>query len=345
MKRQPRADVCVVGAGPAGLAAAEALIAGGARVVLVDRHPRPGGKACGGGLSAEARSELERLGIATVGPEFDRLEVRAPRGAVTLDDTPGIAVIDRRAWIAGWLERLADRGCELRLGQRLTGVERRGVITDGGRIPCARVVGADGTASRVRRSLRLTRGLAVRAWQLVVEEGSATAELLEVDAPTVWFDPARFGAGYGWLFPAPGELRIGCGASTTARDKGALRDAFFDWLGALRVAPDAGRIESGTIGCGYQGHRFGSVSLAGDAAGLASPLTGEGIAQALVSGREVAREILEPGYRSAAIPLLGRRHRRTHDVLVGLDGAPYRLAPALLRLEPLRAEALRRYAS
>ena len=67
-------DVVVVGAGPSGIAAAETLAAGGARVVLIDRHARPGGKACGGGLTAVA---WERAHVDPAAPPaYGRRRVR-----------------------------------------------------------------------------------------------------------------------------------------------------------------------------------------------------------------------------------------------------------------------------
>jgi geranylgeranyl reductase len=263
-------------------------------------------------------------------------------------DWPLMMTIDRPAWIAGRVDELRDLGCEVRLGTRFHGWRADGGIAllDGGPLPCGSLVGADGAASRVRRGLGLCPGLVVRAFQLTVPATEAGAARLAGRGPSVRFDPLRFGAGYGWAFPAADEVRIGVGASSAFLPRGALKRAFFSWLLRLGLDRRRGRLEAGTIGCGYLGHRFGPVLLAGDAAGLASPVTGEGIRQALLSGREVAREVTEPGYRSEAIATLSAAHRRVHDVLARRFLGPplFALAPALLGLPWIERAALERFA-
>jgi geranylgeranyl reductase len=343
-----RTDVLVVGAGPAGIAAARELIGSGARVTLIDRHATPGGKPCGGGLTREA---FELCGIDPASPRrseraFDRLRVRGPTGRIELShDRPLIVMVDRPSWTARELDALGAAGCEVRLGERLVDLGSGFATTSQGRIGFEFLVGADGSASRVRRLLGLERGPAMRAWQLRVDPSAPALAAIGADRPSVWFDPARFGSGYGWLFPAAGEVRVGCGAPLGALGSGRLKAGFRSWLGELGLAAVGGRAQCATIACGYLGHRFGPVRLAGDAAGLASPVTGEGIAQALISGREVAREILDPAYRSDVIPRLAARHRRTHDTLAHprIGKALLGLAPLLLRLPGIRRAALRRF--
>ncbi len=343
-----RADVCVVGAGPAGTSAARELVRDGARVVLVERRDRPGAKACGGALPRSA-FEPARLDPGRLPPWarlFSTLEVRGPLGSRRLEqDWPVMMTIDRAAWLAGRIDELRDLGCDVRLGTRFRGWREGIASLDRGEIACGCLVGADGAASRVRRGLGLPAGLVVRAFQLTLPADDPAAARLARRGPAVWFDPFHFRAGYGWAFPAADEVRLGAGASSAILHKDALKRAFLSWLRRLGVDPARGRFEAGTIGCGYLGHRFGPVSLAGDAAGLASPVTGEGIRQALVSGGEVAREIGEPGTRSAAIAAMAADHHRTHDVLARpfLGPALFALAPFLLGLPWIERAAIRRF--
>ena len=333
----------MVGAGPAGIAAARELTRGGVRAILLDRHARPGGKACGGGITREG---WELGGVDGRGENpFSLVEVRSPLGSRVVDaGAPFVEIVDRVAWQEGLIEEARSAGCEVRLGERFLGFDGGEVRTESGTFLADLLVGADGAASRVRRSLGIPVGPAVIARQSTIPFDGAAAAGLPIDRPVVFFDPARFGCGYGWSFPAPDGIRLGCGAPSSAIGPGRLREAFRRWLADLGVA--ARRVEeaAGTIGCGYVGHRFGRVRLAGDAAGLASPVTGEGIGQALISGEEVAREILEDGYRSEIIPALGKRHRRTAGVLATPVGALlFRLAPAILSIPSVRVEAVRRY--
>jgi geranylgeranyl reductase len=277
---------------------------------------------------------------------FDRLVVRSPTGSCEIcGRAPLLAIVDRGQWIASLVDEARGAGCDVRLGVRALGLVPGRVATDEGLIRFGSLVGADGARSRVRNWLGLPVGPTVRGLQLVVDRGDPALDRLRLDAPCVWFEPARFGPGYAWSFPAADEVRIGCGAPSTSRAARDLKRSFLAWLTSSGIDPARGRMQAGTIGCGYAGHRFGRVFLAGDAAGLASPVTGEGIAQALLSGREVAREILDPGYRSKIVPEIAARHRRTHDVLGSpwLGAALYRLAPWLLRVGPIREQALKRF--
>ena len=135
------------------------------------------------------------------------------------------------------------------------------------------------------------------------------------------------------------------GAPVACLGSRELKEAFFSKLSNLGIDPKLGRVQSGAIGSEYTGHRFGRVFLAGDAAGMASPLTGEGIAQAMISGKEVAREIVETGYRSSVLASLAVRHRRTAETLARLAAgkALLRLAPKLLRFSGVREATLDRY--
>lgn len=340
-----RLDACVVGAGPAGIAAATTLARGGADVILLDRHPHPGGKACGGGISREGWEAARLDGESDGSPSFARLKVNAPLGSKVVNTgEPFVRIVDRVKWQAGLIEEASRAGCEVRPGTRFLRFEGGVVHTDGGDLTCDFLVGADGASSRTRRMLGLGRGATVIARQATVSPEAAEGAGLRVDMPQVFFSPRLFGSGYGWSFPAPDGIRLGCGAPSSRLTPAQLRDSYSVWVRSLGFDPAGLMQRVGTIGCDYRGHRFGRVRLAGDAAGLASPVTGEGISQALLSGVEVAREILEPGYRSDVIPALATRHRRTDGVLRGAAGGLlFHLAPALLSIPLVRTEAVRRY--
>ncbi|MFO8071396.1 MAG: NAD(P)/FAD-dependent oxidoreductase [Polyangia bacterium] len=343
-------DVCISGAGPAGTSAALELARGGARVVLLDRHREPGGKACGGGLSRESwrAAGLSPERLPACGRSHDSLRVASPLGSTTLRiGEPLLVTIDRTSWMAERIAELRDLGVEVRLAERVLGLRRGRALTETGELRCSAIVGADGASSRIRRLAGLARGPATRSMQLTVSEDSAPGRRLARLGPAVWFDPRLLGVGYGWSFPVCGEVRVGCGVPGRSLGSPGPRKAFLAWLEKIGVDPSAGRIGAGSIPHGYSGHRLGDVFLCGDAAGLASPVTGEGIGPALISGAEVAREIMEPGFRSREIPRLGRRHRRTFGLLSDLRlGAPlYGLAPWILRLPGVGREAIRRYAS
>jgi geranylgeranyl reductase len=77
-----------------------------------------------------------------------------------------------------------------------------------------------------------------------------------------------------------------------------LKANFSQWLEKRGIDISNAKYESYPISYDYRGLKFGTIFLAGEAAGLASGLTGEGIYQSLVSGEEVANLILDSSYAS-----------------------------------------------
>jgi flavin-dependent dehydrogenase len=156
-------DVAVVGAGPAGSAAALSALRTrpGARVLLLDRDDFPRDKPCGDGFAPHALDELARLGAADV--LLDRVPVRhlrlvSPRGteAATVLRRPDF-VVPRTLFDARLVAAAVARGAELRRHRvrRLeVGADR--VVLDG-EVEARVVIGADGAHGAVRRQLALPR--------------------------------------------------------------------------------------------------------------------------------------------------------------------------------------------
>ena len=95
-----------------------------------------------------------------------------------------------------------------------------------------------------------------------------------------------------------------------------LKNRLLSWCENNRIPIDEKRIQAGWVNYDYRGVRFGKTFLVGDAAGLASGLTGEGIYPALISGQVVAKMILDPDYPALELRQLARNHRR-HSAMVG----------------------------
>ncbi len=377
-------DVCIVGAGPAGLSAAFELSRLGARCIVLDKQVSMGKKACGGGLTPPAKHMLgEMLQTANVplminpcnrlivhsgrkippAPSSRESQRRFPpfqggKGIFnhtaglknflsTTDlqtDAPYMHTSSRSQWQHSLLALLRDKGVAVRLGERCLGVENHAVmIAESSPIRADYVIGADGPKSRIRQALKLPSAVGAICRQLVMPQSAAPH--LARTAPSVWFNYTLFGASYGWVFPFENELRIGCGVPAENGAATRLKQSFYQWLAQLDVTPSAGRLESGSIGSRYAGHRFGRIFLAGDAAGMASSVTGEGIWQALVSGKEIAMEITESTYRSATIPELAARHERTFTALrlSSLGELMYDNASLLLKIPAIARIALTRF--
>jgi 2-polyprenyl-6-methoxyphenol hydroxylase-like FAD-dependent oxidoreductase len=220
------------------------------------------------------------------------------------------------------------------------------------------VVGADGATSRVAEAAGLVDppralwGFALRCYL------DATIDLPHI---LLWEpDRWRIFPGYGWIFPTPANganvgLGLALGADrSAARRAGERFDDFLDYLARLGLMPAVPRgaatnrlggwLKMGRVGTVPAG---GNVLLIGDAAGLINPLQGEGIAQAMASGRAAAAAILDAAPTGAAdhyresLRASTDHHRINAPVQASIVGHPWAasVAGCLLTAPPLR-EAL-----
>jgi menaquinone-9 beta-reductase len=282
-------DVVVVGGGPAGAATAAAARRArpGARVLVLDRADFPRDKVCGDGVAPEALDVLAGLGLdpsaLTAGyPPVPRLQLRSPSGR-----TAGRAmhrpahVVPRAVLDARLLEAALATGAEFRrhVARRIN-VTRDAVVVDG-TLRADVVVGADGAESVVRRALGARRNrpdqLAVAIRGYGPEQPGGAGTLFMATTRQRW--PA-----YAWSFPlGDGRANIGYGELVSGRPSRA------DLIDGLhRLLPDADpcdlRAHRLPLSTGRPAQPDGRVLLAGDAASLINPLTGEGIFYAVLSG-------------------------------------------------------------
>ena len=149
-----KADVAVIGGGPAGLAAALAAGRAGLDVAVVDLAAPPIDKACGEGLMPDGVAALRELGVSLDGHGqlFRGIRfVDAQHVAeASFPQQAGLGM--RRSELQPLLaERAASSGVKFLWRRRATGIESDGVRLDAGFLPCRWIVGADGVNSGVRR--------------------------------------------------------------------------------------------------------------------------------------------------------------------------------------------------
>lgn len=286
-------DAIVVGAGPAGSAAAADLRRGGASVLILDHATFPRDKPCAGALTAKAvgrlRHRLGEVGRVEIDAVEFRLRGRRPR--VASAGSPMATMTVRREFDDACLRYAQSCGAEF-VADGLASLEEgpSGVTvrTSRGEVARARyVVGADGAASRTRRLI----GAPAQRRALAIE-GLVPADRLPELATAMLFDVAAVAGGYGWAFGKGDHVNVGLyvadgSRSLTKADLAAYAaDAFgIDALHEVRGA---------ALGVGAPSPTLGSarVLLAGDAAGTAERLLGEGIHNALASGQAAAAAIL-----------------------------------------------------
>ncbi|SCG66097.1 geranylgeranyl reductase family protein [Micromonospora coxensis] len=281
-------DVIVVGAGPAGAAAALAARRVGTRVLLLDRADFPRDKACGDGIAAHALDVLAGLGVtdAVAGyPPLPALRLVGPGGGAVARALPRPAyTVPREVFDARLVAAAVRAGAVLRRhAVRRVEVRADRVVLDG-TLSARALVGADGAGSVVRRALGHPANpdrhlaLAIRGYAPALP--GPPEQLIVTSAPR-W--PA-----YAWSFPI-GDGRANVGYGEVLRGERLSRAHLLDRLAALLPATDPATVT------GLRAHHLplsthrpppgrGRVVLAGDALSLINPFTGEGIFYALLSG-------------------------------------------------------------
>ena len=292
MPSQTDWDLAVVGAGPAGSAAAMAALRArpGARVLLLDKHDFPRDKSCGDGVAPHAVDELARLGAADVLADrvpVHRLRLQSPGGRVVArrlhrpDYVVPRTVLDARLVAAA----VAQGAVLQRHRVRTLQVRPDRVVLDG-ELSASVVVGADGANGVVRRQVGAPRQPARAA--AVAVRGYAAAPPGEPEQVIVM--SRRDWPAYAWSFAAgDGTANVGFGMllpSLQAVD-GSGRAELHGRLAELLPGVRAERLVSHhlPLSTWRPEQPAGRVLLAGDAASLINPLTGEGIFYALLSGR------------------------------------------------------------
>jgi geranylgeranyl reductase len=321
----------IVGAGPAGLRAGQVLAEHGREVLVAEKRAEIGPKTCAGGLTPKTVALLRTLGLPldaglawTGRVAFGRAE------PVELDpEVTCIVTLSRRDLGCHQLGWARASGADVRAACAVRELDLAGrtALVDGRRLRWRHLIGADGSDSAVRRALRLPHARACFAAEYNIP--GVRLEPLHVEC-----DPVLAG-GYFWVFPHRHYTSIGAVAEKHAVRPAALRAYLDHRLARLGLSGGEAPLEGATLEVEFRGLHFpGDVHLAGDAAGVPSSLTAEGIYSALLTGEEVAREIVEPRYHSARVPRWLRVKRR-HDRFARLlrrRGARVVALPLLARL-------------
>ena len=312
----------IVGGGPAGLRAAQVLADAGREVLLVEKRPEIGPKVCAGGLTPKAARLLEKLGLprdlglTSVG----HIGFNGGRAGVLDPAQTAVRTLPRRQLGRIQLGWTLAAGAEVRTGVAVTEIdlETRRARIGPVALQWRHLVGADGADSAVRRgSGSLRRG---RTSPRSTTSRAGSSRRSGWNAIPIGSAVATSGSSRTSATPRsePSQRNDRCRRPCSAR--------YLDrQMEALGLAGASTPFEGATLEVECRGFHFpGGVHLAGDAAGVPSALTAEGIYSALVTGEEVARTILDPGYPISATPQRWLRVKRRHDRLARVLGSAAR---------------------
>ena len=290
-------DVIIVGAGPAGATLAYELARRGIGVLLLEKEKLPRHKCCAGGVTSKAARLLD-FDISEVAEDvIHEVSFTFNLGSPYLGQhsQPLIYTVMRDAFDYFLVTRAQQLGAVLIDGQKVTQIQVSGdwveISTADNVFRSRLVVGADGAYSIVARELGMRRS--IEYLMGIESEIVVSEEELAKWKSRVQVDLGCIPGGYAWVFPKRNHLSIGVGwHASKARDLHAHHHKFLDSLniGSYAIASSGSHL----IPTCTKGRLIwqSKALLLGDAAGLADPLAGEGIYDAIQSA-QLAAPVIE----------------------------------------------------
>ncbi len=314
-------DAIIVGGGPAGASSAAFCAAAGLRVLILERAVFPRDKVCGDCLNPDAWPTLARLGVEEAVRAFPHTALRAvefaglrgtPIRLPLPDHARGEIAVKRSVLDALLLQNAATQGAEVRQGQAVSQIVRTENGFSVGGITTRFLVAADGRNSVVAR---LTGLLDDRRRPVTDRIGLQTHVPCPADFGP-WVQMRWFARGYGGLCPVgSGELNISLAGPP------ATLDSLKNWArGEFGLAADhpwrtIAPLDRAPAPRAAVAQGSGGVFLAGDAARVVEPFTGEGIYYALRSGELAAGAIIAAVRGKRSAEQSAAHYRETHTAM------------------------------
>lgn len=292
-------DVVVIGAGPAGVAAAHNLINEKISCVLIDKQKFPKNKLCAGGITYKTFDLMKKLKLES---EFNMENAILSEGASLYLEYEHIAdiktkgltyLVDRFEFDNYLVDEYKKKGGELLEGSRVCEIDDKNKIitlSNNEKIHFKYIIGADGAAG-FTKSL-VDKNYTPNGFCLQVEVDRKSYNY-ESNNMSLYYGVIP--QGYGWIFPKKNTLTVGFGGDYDKKLN--YHEEFANFLHKLGIDYDKSEFKGAFLPFGeYISNPINkdkSILLVGDAAGLVDPITGEGIYFAMLSGIKASDVIIK----------------------------------------------------
>jgi geranylgeranyl reductase family protein len=309
-------DVIVAGGGPCGATTAFYAAKAGLKVAIIDRSSFPRDKACGGLITSRVFHELPELRPyiePVIECSSNDVKLHSPSLKHRIDYEFPLGKpwnIRREIFDNALLEAARDAGADVLTETRVTGYQFNGgvkVATSRGDLRSKMVVGATGPNDILAGKVCQTRNLKpwnnqemgiALMWEPVVGKKFIDSAFGNNRSLLVHFKPGGV-EGFGWVFPKERILNIGFGGYKHSIKSVNVREIWKDYISLLKKdgyfpqehpvppvkgapLPLAGPMKATTMDY---------TLIAGDAAGMVSPLSGEGIYYGMHAGKMAIKTI------------------------------------------------------